>query len=103
MTCATSCACVTHVVGTQITATQAFTLNGLPYTPTQAFAWAHSPSGVATLITATPVTGAPGTYSAAFIPTVPGPWIVRFADSATPPTTGQFVAEQTFFVQALRY
>jgi hypothetical protein len=94
---------VTYVVGTQIAATQAFTLNGLPYTPVSVFAWAHSPANVATLITATLVAGTTATYQASFTPTVPGPWVVRFADSATPPTTGTFAADQRFSVQALLY
>jgi hypothetical protein len=94
---------VTHVVGTQITAIQPFTLNGLPYTPISVFAWAHSPANVATPITATLVAGTTATYQANFTPTAPGPWIARFADSATPPTTGTFATDQRFSVQALLY
>jgi hypothetical protein len=104
MTCACSTtACVTYVVGTKITAIQPFTLNGAPYTPSSAFAWAHPPVGAATLITATLVVGTTATYQASFTPTAPGPWIARFADSATPPATGSFVADQRFSVGPLLY
>lgn len=45
----------------------------------------------------------PALYTATFTPNLPGTWVVRFADSLTPPTTGAYVQEFEFIVFPLDY
>lgn len=88
-------------VGQSITATIAITSGGVPYDPPTVYAFSHSPSNVVTTLSTTRLSA--GNYSASFVPGSPGAWVVRFSDSASPPTGSTLIEETQFVVFPLFY